>query len=761
MPELGSGVWRARLRSKKVYDVQVVDPVASPISPVPRRRTGKRGGAAAGRGNKTTAEGRGRKALKPRGKDFSAVDLHTNLPCHNLPEAIVREAVPGRAQKDLGLNKVAVGAAGLIMEGESGDKFAAAEDETTTTPVPERLSHGCYGVPSVPLRVVKEILHSCNGYAWSQPLGLWILWDRLSQQMSAHMVACSAVEAISILEKLHSRFVHGDIQPENFLLGSSCMPPVSSILVMALTIPDILAKDWIMEQWEKNYYITAIAGATNGSSLIVMSKGTPYTQQSYKIVELDFLYPSEGIHRRWGMGYRITATAATPDQAAFILSIPKRKPMDETQETLRTSSFPSNHVKEKWSKNLYLASICYGRTIRARFEVSFLVQDLAFAFLEADRSLERRRRGVRGVDSSVASVKLSWSKSLVKKWFNIKNKANDFHADYDANQDRLSKTNIDFIRRGRIESDVSRVTEVQDYRIFASTWNVGGKSPPKGLDLDEWLRSSPPADIYVLGFQEIVPLNAGNVLGTEDNVPAKRWISLIRRTLNKNPGGSSYGGYHTPSPVPDPVVELDADFEGSSRRHDNSSFFHRRSFQNLSRSLRVDGNYISSKPRLDRRFSVSDPISLGGRPSDFDGNFPCVGSPDDEYIEEDASNGTYFSQLPYGYGASIPMEENDEQPYTSSRIIWLGDLNYRISLSYCSAKALVEMHNWKQLLEKDQLSYVRGESRFSDHRPVYSIFMAEVETIRQRRRNMGYFSSRVEVEELLPYSYSYRDIKFY
>ena len=38
-----------------------------------------------------------------------------------------------------------------------------------------------------------------------------------------------------------------------------------------------------------------------------------------------------------------------------------------------------------------------------------------------------------------------------------------------------------------------------------------------------------------------------------------------------------------------------------------------------------------------------------------------------------------------------------------SRIIWLGDLNYRIALSYCSAKALVEMHNWKQLLEKDQV----------------------------------------------------------
>lgn len=28
-----------------------------------------------------------------------------------------------------------------------------------------------------------------------------------------------------------------------------------------------------MEQWEKNYYITAVAGANNGSSFVVMSKG--------------------------------------------------------------------------------------------------------------------------------------------------------------------------------------------------------------------------------------------------------------------------------------------------------------------------------------------------------------------------------------------------------------------------------------------------------------------------------------------------------
>ncbi len=106
-----------------------------------------------------------------------------------------------------------------------------------------------------------------------------------------------------------------------------------------------LPKDWIMDKWEEGFYITAMAGSSTGSSLVVMSKGTPYTQQSYKVsdsfpfkwinkkwkegfyvtsmatslarwavvmsrnagfidqcVELDFQYPSEGIHRRWDAG---------------------------------------------------------------------------------------------------------------------------------------------------------------------------------------------------------------------------------------------------------------------------------------------------------------------------------------------------------------------------------------------------------------------------------------------------------------------------
>lgn len=47
--------------------------------------------------------------------------------------------------------------------------------------------------------------------------------------------------------------------------------------------PEFLPKKWVMQQWDLGYYITTVAGASNGHALVVMSKGPKYTQQSYKV----------------------------------------------------------------------------------------------------------------------------------------------------------------------------------------------------------------------------------------------------------------------------------------------------------------------------------------------------------------------------------------------------------------------------------------------------------------------------------------------
>ncbi|QHO52531.1 Type IV inositol polyphosphate 5-phosphatase [Arachis hypogaea] len=522
-------------------------------------------------------------------------------------------------------------------------------------------------------------------------------------------------------------------------------------------------------------------------------------------------------------------------------------------------------------------------------------------------------------DENSKKSKFSWPKTLVRKWFNIKSKDEDFQSDdvfyngvdedwrsnntnYSQKEEctikkskaeRAKRRHSDRIRRSRIDHDTAQIIDVHNYRIFVATWNVAGKSPPDYLSLEDWLHSSPPADIYVLGFQEIVPLNAGNVLGTEDNGPARKWLTLIRKTLNSLPGTS--GECNTTSPLPDPVVELEDDFEGSTRQK-ATSFFHRRSFQSLSRSMRMDADMSMPQPCLDRRLSVCDRMIFSHQASDYDPSYKW-GSSDDEIGPADSPVAAQYSPVSYrgfsmenrdrrkghsryclvgkkqmvgifltvwvksdiradvhnmkvscvgrglmGYlgnkgSISVSMflhrtsfcficthltsgqKEGDElrrnsdvmeilrktrfprvngdesSPQTileHDRIIWLGDLNYRIALSYRAAKALVEMHNWKILLENDQLhieqsqgrvfegwnegkiyfpptykysnnsdryagderhskqkrrtpawcdrilwygrglrqlSYVRGESRFSDHRPVYSIFLAEMVTV--------------------------------
>uniref|UniRef100_A0A452ZNX8 Inositol polyphosphate-related phosphatase domain-containing protein n=1 Tax=Aegilops tauschii subsp. strangulata TaxID=200361 RepID=A0A452ZNX8_AEGTS len=90
-------------------------------------------------------------------------------------------------------------------------------------------------------------------------------------------------------------------------------------------------------------------------------------------------------------------------------------------------------------------------------------------------------------------------------------------------------------RPKRCNSDTLRAQyiDVAELRIFVGTWNVGGRVPPTDLDIQEWLAMEEPADIYVLGFQEIVPLNAGNIFGAEDDHPVAVWEHIIRETLNK------------------------------------------------------------------------------------------------------------------------------------------------------------------------------------------------------------------------------------
>jgi hypothetical protein len=146
-------------------------------------------------------------------------------------------------------------------------------------------------------------------------------------------------------------------------------------------------------------------------------------------------------------------------------------------------------------------------------------------------------------------------------------------------------------------------------------------------------------------------------LGTEDNAPARKWLALIRKTLNSLPGTS--GECHTNSPLPDPVVELDSDFEGSMRQK-ATSFFHRRSFQSLSHSMRMDSDMLVPQACLDRRFSVCDRMIFGHSTGDYDQNYRW-GSSDDE----NGDSPVMAQYSPMLYRGSVSMEDRDRQTENS------------------------------------------------------------------------------------------------
>ncbi|KAG4933284.1 hypothetical protein JHK87_047286 [Glycine soja] len=178
-----------------------------------------------------------------------------------------------------------------------------------------------------------------------------------------------------------------------------------------------------------------------------------------------------------------------------------------------------------------------------------------------------------------------WPSLVMKKWLNIKPKVYDFSEDEvdtetESEDDACSlkdsrlgvrednrplRTQSIFPsqisdtpckgyntkhRRGKSETLRVQYINTKELRVTIGTWNVAGRAPSKDLDIEDWLCTNEPADIYIIGFQEVVPLSAGNVLGAEDNTPIRKWEAIIRRTLNKSSEPESkhksYSAPHSP-----------------------------------------------------------------------------------------------------------------------------------------------------------------------------------------------------------------------
>ncbi|KAK3019633.1 hypothetical protein RJ639_004995, partial [Escallonia herrerae] len=299
------------------------------------------------------------------------------------------------------------------------------------------------------------------------------------------------------------------------------------------------------------------------------------------------------------------------------------------------------------------------------------------------------------------------------------------------------------------------LTYIFSSRVFVSTWNVGGVTPSADLNMEDLLDTcNSPCDIYVLGFQEVVPLRAANVLGPQKSNIFMTWNSLIRdlRPYVRNPSVSCVG-------------------------------------------CGIMG-CLGNKGSVSVRFRLHETafcfvcchLASGGRKGD------------EKNRNSNAAEILSRTTFPRGPSFDLPQKILDHD-----RVVMLGDLNYRISLPESATRLLVDKGDWNVLLQNDQLRkelmdgqafegwhegtikfaptykfypnsdeyygavagkkgekkrapawcdrviwsgegmkqhlYTRGESRLSDHRPVKAIFTTEVRVSRTQRGNHSFFLS--------------------
>ncbi|KAL3502123.1 hypothetical protein ACH5RR_036572 [Cinchona calisaya] len=405
-----------------------------------------------------------------------------------------------------------------------------------------------------------------------------------------------------------------------------------------------------------------------------------------------------------------------------------------------------------------------------------------------------------------------WPRLIASKILRKRVGSNNFVADFPSDTEtwlELPSLDKKYFGSGSMFADHE---ETETYKVFVSTWNVGGVAPTDDLNIDDWLETcNTSCDIYVLGFQEVVPLRATSVFGGENRKITMQWNSIIRKALNKKECKDQK------------KVQISSSFSKSW----NNSFESESSVSQKFRciiSKQMVGILISVWIRTDLRSFVRNPgvscvgcgimgclgnkgsVSVRFRLHETSFCFVCSHlasggrGGDEKYRNSNASEILSRTIFPRGPSLDLPRKILDHD-----RVVWLGDLNYRISLPESATRMLVDKGEWNALLENDQLKtklmdgqvfegwhegtiefaptykyclnsdeyygflrgkksekkrspawcdriiwfgdglkqqlYGRGESKLSDHRPVKAIFSTEVRLSRNLREFQSFFLS--------------------
>jgi len=219
------------------------------------------------------------------------------------------------------------------------------------------------------------------------------------------------------------------------------------------------------------------------------------------------------------------------------------------------------------------------------------------------------------------------------------------------------------------------------------TWNCAGNAPPQNLNLDSLvlLNQQRYPDIYIFGFQELVDLNAKNVIKGTNADDVALWNRIIETSLKKT--GKEYTKIQSKNMVGCMIT-----------------MFVKSKLKSHVHNIEVDriktgfGGNVGNKGAVCIRFDIYD-TSICAINAHLESGKSKVEIRNNQFIEifkkafvKESSNGKF----------DYSVEDHDIA-------FFFGDLNYRISLSYDECLAYIKLGKLDQLLRNDQLNCLRNK----------------------------------------------------
>lgn len=222
-------------------------------------------------------------------------------------------------------------------------------------------------------------------------------------------------------------------------------------------------------------------------------------------------------------------------------------------------------------------------------------------------------------------------------------------------------------------------TSHKNILIFTGTLNVNATLPNPQFDLTSWLFPAdnvdlPLPDIYAIGLQELIELNAGSILNADNSRPVK-WAQLIEAQLNSQ--SQQYLLLRTESIASMTILFFVKKDQVSNVTHVSGS----------SKKTGLGGmtaNKGACAVRFDfgaTSFSLITSHLAAGVNATF---------------ERHNDYSTIMSGLTFVRNMNIVDHDH---------IIWFGDLNYRINLPNDQVRSMVSQAQFNDLFEADQLNH--------------------------------------------------------